>query len=250
MKTKIFAHRGASAYAPENTLTAFSLAVTQGADGLELDVHLTRDEELVVLHDSALTRTTGQSGRVEELTLAELRTISFGYPAKFEDKFAGTPIPTLAQVYELIRPTTLSINVELKEVTRDRAHVYIRKLCELAKAYQMEDRVFYSSFDHLALRDLLAFNPDAKVAPLYSETMLDAWDYAARLHADGIHPSYKQLFVFSDYLQRCHDLGISVRVWTVDDPDAIRALLAMGVDAIITNTPDVALAIRDQTPTI
>lgn len=250
MKTKILAHRGASAYAPENTLTAFSLAIEQGADGIELDVHLTRDEELVVLHDSSLLRTAGVSETVENLTLAELRTFSFGYASKFGELFANTPIPTLSEVYALIYPTALTINVELKEVTRRRAPIYIRKLCELTRAHHMEDRVVYSSFDHLALQELKTFAPDVRINPLYSETMLYAPDYAARMQADGIHPNYKQLFVFPDYLSACKERGIAVRVWTVDKPEDIRALIALGVDAIITNTPDVALAIRNENNTI
>ena len=240
MPTKIFAHRGASAYAPENTLPVFQLAIDQGADGIELDVHLTADLQPVVLHDSALMRTAGVSGVVEDFTLDELRTFDFGYATKFGSLFAGTQIPTLRQVFDLLAPTDLELNIELKEVTRTRAKIYLETLVRETQNSGMAERVCFSSFDHLALVELLSLFPSAKIAPLYSETMLHPWDYAKSMNADGIHPAYKQLFVFPEYLTLCHSHGITVRTWTVDDAETISALVHMGVDAIITNKPDIA----------
>ena len=104
MQPKIFAHRGASRYAPENTLPAFALAAEQGADGVELDVHLTRDDQLVVIHDETLERTTDGAGWVKDCTLAQLQTLS---AANGMDGFAGTRVPTLRQVLEQLRPTGL-----------------------------------------------------------------------------------------------------------------------------------------------
>lgn len=107
----IWAHRGASAHAPENTLPAFELAVEQGADGVELDVHLTADGHLVVTHDETIDRCSDGTGAIASLTLEQLR--AFDFSAGWEG-FAGTRIPTLREVYELLHPTDLTINVELK----------------------------------------------------------------------------------------------------------------------------------------
>ncbi len=111
MKTKIWAHRGASGHAPENTLEAFELAVRQGADGVELDVQLTRDGELVVIHDEEVDRVSGVKGFVKDFTLAELKKLNVNRPCP---KYENVRIPTLREVYELLRPSGLEINVELK----------------------------------------------------------------------------------------------------------------------------------------
>ena len=111
MKTKVWAHRGASAYAPENTLEAFQLAVEQKADGVELDVQMTKDGKLVVIHDETIDRTSGGHGRVMDYTLAELKEMKFN---RTHPEYADAAIPTLAEVYELLKPVGLEINVEIK----------------------------------------------------------------------------------------------------------------------------------------
>ena len=108
---KIFAHRGASSYAPETTLPAFALAASQGADGIELDVHLTRDGQLVVIHDETLERTTNGSGWVKDHTLAQLQQLRAD---NHMPGFADASIPTLEQVLELVKPTGMLVNIELK----------------------------------------------------------------------------------------------------------------------------------------
>ena len=111
MKTKVWAHRGASAYAPENTLEAFLLAAEQGADGVELDVQLTKDGEMVVVHDEEIDRVSDGSGFVKDYTLAELKTLNFN---KTHPEYQDVKIPTLREVYEALKPTGMTINVELK----------------------------------------------------------------------------------------------------------------------------------------
>ena len=111
MKTKVWAHRGASAYAPENTLEAFLLAAEQGADGVELDVQLTKDGEMVVVHDEEIDRVSDGSGFVKDYTLAELKNLNFN---KTHPEYQNVKIPTLREVYEALKPTGMTINVELK----------------------------------------------------------------------------------------------------------------------------------------
>ena len=162
MQPKIFAHRGASRYAPENTLPAFALAAEQGADGVELDVHLTRDDQLVVIHDETLERTTDGAGWVKDCTLAQLQALS---AANGMDGFAGTRVPTLRQVLEQLRPTGLLVNIELKTSVIWYAGIE-QKTLELVRDLGMADRVIYSSFNHYSIQQVRARDPSARTAYL------------------------------------------------------------------------------------
>ena len=153
MKTKVWAHRGASAYAPENTLEAFLLAAEQGADGVELDVQLTKDGEMVVVHDEEIDRVSDGSGFVKDYTLAELKILNFN---KTHPEYQDVKIPTLREVYEALKPTGVTINVELKTGIFWYKDLE-KKVLELTKEMEMEDRVIYSSFNHAATLLQLSF---------------------------------------------------------------------------------------------
>ena len=133
--TKVWAHRGASAYAPENTLEAFLLAAEQGADGVELDVQLTKDGEMVVVHDEEIDRVSDGSGFVKDYTLAELKTLNFN---KTHPEYQDVKIPTLHEVYEALKPTGMTINVELKTGIFWYKDLE-KKVLELTKEMEMED---------------------------------------------------------------------------------------------------------------
>ena len=238
-KTYIYAHRGASGYAPENTLEAFALAAEMGADGVELDVHLTRDGRVVVIHDSTIDRTSNGQGAVLDYTYEELLAFDFGY--KFYGERRGIRIPTLDQVYELLAPLGLVVNVEIKAKSAD-----VVAACErIATAYGMSDRVIYSSFDHLQIARVLELNPSAFVAPLYSFNMIKPWDYCANMKALASHPHMGQLTLFPEYVETCHSMGIRVHPWTANKEEDIALLLKLSADGIITNYPDLALRLRD-----
>ena len=241
MKTKIWAHRGASAYKPENTLEAFALAIEQGADGIELDVHLTKDGHIVVAHDERLERVSNGTGLICDYTLAELKELNFN--RQFLDQPACR-IPTLEEVYSLIRGTSLTVNVELK-TTEELYPELPEKLVNMAREHGMEERVIYSSFNHYSLQELKKINPDAQIGLLYQLGLIDPWVYAKYVNADAIHPPYKVIAVFPKIVARCHENGIMVNVWTVDDPKALCYMYRCGVDAVITNKPDVALKCRE-----
>ena len=152
MRTKIIAHRGASAYAPENTPAAFKLAIEQGADGLELDVHLTKDGEVVVAHDLQLERVSDGIGRICDYTLAELKQLNFN------KTFPDSPrcvLPTLAEVYEMVAATEreLVVNVELKTIEMLYPDMP-EKLIQLEQKHGMAGRILYSSFNHYSLMAL------------------------------------------------------------------------------------------------
>ena len=241
MKTNIIAHRGASAYSAENTLPAFELAILQGSEGLELDVHLTKDKEVIVAHDLELERVSDGTGRICDYTLSELR--EFNFSAAFPEQ-QPSHAPTLAEVYSLVSDTQLIVNVELK-TTEVLYPELPEKLINLEREYAMEGRVIYSSFNHYSLMAIRQLNPKSEIGLLYAMGLVDPWIYAKHLSATALHPHYKIIGALPETVARCHENGIKVNVWTVDDPTTIGYMLNLGVDMIITNKPDKALEVRD-----
>ena len=195
-KTYVYAHRGASAYAPENTLDAFALAAEMNADGVELDVHFTKDGKVVVIHDEKIDRTSNGQGAVLDYTYDELLAFDFG--CKFYGERKGVKLPLLSDVYELLAPTGMVVNVEIKAVDPE-----ICAAChEIAVAYGMEKKVIYSSFNHFHLAKMKEIDPDAFIAPLYGFNMLKPWDYCAMINADASHPRQNQISLLPEYRQK------------------------------------------------
>ncbi len=236
MATKVWAHRGASGYAPENTIPAFKMAVEQGADGVELDVHLSADDKLMVIHDETVDRTSNGSGRVVDMTCQELKKLDFsnGMPG-----YANTRIPTLREVYGLLKNTNLTINVEIKCDVVIYYGIW-NKVIEMEREMGMQGRIIYSSFNHYVLMKLREVDPTAKIGLLYSEAMVDPWVYANYLHAQAIHPHFLAALNCPGLLEGCRDAGVLVHPWTCNDEKVIRDLAAAKVDAVITNYPDTA----------
>lgn len=237
--TKVWAHRGACAYAPENTLPAFRMAVDMGAQGIELDVHESRDGALMVIHDETVDRTSSSHGRVVDQTLAELKALDFSAGM---EQYQGVQIPTLPEVYELIKPTGLSINVEIK------CDVVIYwgiwdKLIALEREMGMQGRILYSSFNHYVLPKIRELDPNAKIGLLYGEALVDPWVYAKYLHADALHPHYLAALFGPGMIEGCKRNNVAIHTWTVNDPDVMRKLALADVEAVITNKPDVALQV-------
>lgn len=238
-KTFVWAHRGASGYRPENTLEAFALASEMGADGVELDVHFTRDGHVVVIHDEKIDRTSNGQGEVKDYTLEELNAFDFGF--KFYGERRGIKLPTLDEVYELLSPAGLTVNVEIKAV--DPA---LPAECDrIAKKYNMEDKVIYSSFDHLQLIRMKQANPDAVIAPLYGFNLVNPWNYAKDMGAAAVHPRLTLLDRLEAYVDRCHSEGLRVHPWTVNSEEEVKHLIELGCDAVITNYPDMAISVRE-----
>ena len=163
-RTLVFGHRGANAYAPMNTLPSFELAVKQGADGVELDVQLSKDGQLIVLHDFTVDHSTDGQGYARDMTLAQLRELDAGI--KFSEEFRGTQIPTLDEVFEAIGDK-LYVNVEIKSETEGTDGVE-QKTVDCIAQYSMEARVIVSSFNPLALRRFRAIMPDVPIGYLYA----------------------------------------------------------------------------------
>jgi len=239
--TEIWAHRGASTQAPENTLEAFELAIQQQADGIELDVQMSADHVVVVCHDETIERVSTGSGALSTMTLDQLR----GY--RYNAGMAGfdATIPTLAEVLDLIASTGLRINIELKNslVPQPGLEAAVEAAVSASRlADEMAERVVYSSFNHHSLAHLAASRTPAELAVLHVKPLPDAWAQAIRLGAKATHPQWTSLDEAD--VAAIHAAGLKVRPWTLDEPDQIRLALARGVDAIITNTPEAALRMR------
>lgn len=246
-RTKIWAHRGASGFAPENTLPAFEIAKQLDVDGIELDVQMTKDGKLVVIHDETIDRTGNGSGYVKDYTLEQLRQFNF---AKDKPMFGFVPIPTLEEVYALFAGTDYVINVELKTnvIPYDGSDVKAQegkisdmrcleeKVHELTARMGMEERVVYSSFSHYSVKKMQQYTTKEKTAFLFRDGWMDVVSYGVTHQVNALHPCSFQLGLES-MIQECHKEGMKVHVWTVNDEHEALRMRDMGVDAIITNHP-------------
>ncbi|HET9126775.1 MAG TPA: glycerophosphodiester phosphodiesterase [Propionibacteriaceae bacterium] len=234
MSPQVWGHRGASDRAPENTLPAFELAVRAGADGIELDVQRSADGALVVCHDETVERTSDGEGAIVDLTLDELRSLDF---SNGMEAFAGTRIPLLAEVFELMRPTGLLVNVELKDSEEPYPGMAAQALA-LAADMGVSDRVIWSSFNHHTLLAIRDADPAAPTGVLVVEPLVDIWAYARRLGASAVHPYHRALRLMPDAVERCHAAGVRVNTWTVNSPADLADMAKLGVDVVISNVPD------------
>jgi glycerophosphoryl diester phosphodiesterase len=227
----IWAHRGAAAKAPENTMAAFLAAEAAGADGIELDVHLSRDGVPVVIHDATVDRTTDGQGSVARMTQERLRQLDAG--GWFHPSFVGETVPTLEEVFAWAGDR-LRLNVEIKAVAAGLAVI------ELLRDYPLV-RVLLSSCDHRLLERLRQQNPDLPLGFLVeSRFWRRTVRRAARCGAESVHPRYD---LFSRSLAAvCQRHGLAVHCWTVDRPDVCASLRRRGVDGVFTNDP--ALIVR------
>lgn len=241
----MWAHRGASAYRPENTIPAFVLAEEQGADGIECDVMFCRDGELVVCHDERLDRLCGVPVAVRELPLAELQKLPVldrAFPG------IGATIPTLAEAVASVG-SGIQWNVELKVDRHHDAEAIARAAATLIRTLPLEGRVLVSSFHPLALLALRTAAPEIPTAYLREGGggLQGAWHRIwERLTAtEAIHPDFAS--VDEGSVRRWKRAGWAVNVWTVDDEEDLLALDRLEVDGVITNRPDVALSLYSET---
>jgi glycerophosphoryl diester phosphodiesterase len=231
----IIAHRGSSATAPENTLAAFRLAVEQEADAIELDVDLTRDGQLIVMHDATVDRTTNGHGRVSDLTLDEIERLDAGTWKSPE--FKGQRVPLLEEVFEELGRWLL-INVEIKGMAI-RGSGLEQKLAALIAKYDLINRVIVSSFNPFALRRVK--RSDRRLAcgllvePELPIFLREAWLTPLIPHLDARHPHHSQ--VNKAAVDHWHERGLFVNAWTANEVSTIRALISAGVDGIIGDDP-------------
>jgi glycerophosphoryl diester phosphodiesterase len=232
--TLVFGHRGAAAYAPENTLASFRLAMEQGAHGVEFDVHLTRDGVPVVIHDFSLDKTTSGHGPVVEHEYEDLEALDAGSHKGSE--FAGEPIPTLEEVFRLLSGK-LAMNVEVKADTDGIEDA----VAALIDQYGVNDWVIVSSFNPLILQRFAAKYPQIALGYLYDESMPyeEFLQLLTNVKLQARHPHHTM--IDASFVRVAKQFGYRINTWTVNEPARAIELRQFGVDVIITDTPDVIL---------
>ena len=235
MKCRNFGHRGFSGMYPENTLLAFEKALEAGCEGMEFDVHLTRDGQLVIIHDEAIDRTSDQTGLVKDRTYEELCRVNFAYPAKFGDKFPFQRIPTLREYFELVKEREILSNIELKTGVYEYPGIE-QAVWELIQEYHLEDRIIVSSFNHHSVLRMKAIAPSLPCGFLSETWILDAGSYVQSHGVEAYHPQFHMLTEPEVADLRAH--GVQMNTWTVNEIPDIQEMIRIGVDGIISNYPD------------
>lgn len=238
----IFAHRGASKVAPENTMAAFKKAIEMNAGGFELDTHLTSDGYLVVTHDDNLGRTCNGEGIVKDHDLKYLKGLDFG--GWFSEEFEGERIPLLGDVFDLLSGRDMILNIEIKATPGKFIESIGDEVAKMINSYNFAKKTIISSFNHYVLLKIKKNYPEIAVAPLYSSGIFAyIGEYAKKIGADAIHPNFRS--VTPKVLESCREHNIKINSWTIDNADDISQLYKMGVDGIITNVPDIALSVLE-----
>ncbi|KGM46192.1 glycerophosphodiester phosphodiesterase [Neobacillus niacini] len=236
--TQIFAHRGYSALFAENTMSAFIAAEKANADGLELDVQLTKDGEVVVIHDEKVDRTTSGSGFVKDYTFNEIRKLNANKKGVKKE-----PIPSLIQVLEWMQSNQVVCNIELKNNLFPYEGME-EKVIQLVRNYNLMDRIIFSSFNHYSIVLCYRIAPEIETAPLFNERIYMPWVYAQSIRAKGIHP--KLATITDDIIDGAIKNGIAVRPYTVNKDNDISRLLKINCTALITDDPVKAIKIKQQ----
>lgn len=239
----IIAHRGASAHAPENTLAAFELALRQGADAVELDAKLSADGQIVVFHDLTIDRTTEGHGPLNKMTLAQLRNLDAG--SHFDVAFQGERIPTLEEVLKAVGQLTY-INIELTNYA-NLLDDLPNKVAALVKRLKLSQRVFFSSFNPIALTRIRQLLPECPAGLLATAGRSGAWARSWVGHLlkyQALHPEHRD--ATPELVEGVHQRGKKIFVWTVNQSDEMRRLFQIGVDGIFTDDPVLARQVLEQ----
>ncbi|MDN3016580.1 glycerophosphodiester phosphodiesterase [Paenibacillus sp. BSR1-1] len=236
--TQIFAHRGYSALFAENTMGAFIEAEKAGADGLELDVQLTKDGEIVVIHDEKVDRTTTGKGFVKDFLYKEIRKFNAN-----KNGLKKEAIPSLAEVLEWLKTNKLICNIELKNGLIPYEGME-EKVIKLVRKYGLSDRIIISSFNHYSIVQSYRLAPEIETAPLFIEGIYMPWIYSQAIRAKGIHPKHSSMSdnIFINTMQN----GIAVRPYTVNKDADMHRFFNINCTAFITDDPVKALRIRKQ----
>ena len=240
----LFAHRGFSGEYPENSPLAFQMAVEKTcADGIESDVHISKDGKLVISHDASVERTSNGAGFIKDMTYDELLALDIG--AWKSPAFAGQHIWTLGQLLDFCKETRLLLNLELKNYEVFYSGLEQRVIDEV-RARNMQDRVFVSSFNHISMQRFKELCPDIETGLLYDKPLLDMEHYIRRSSADNMHPRYMLLQYQPELVDLFHSRGMKVNTWTVNDAENMADMMRRGVDCIISNHPDVLCRVADE----
>ena len=231
----IIAHRGASAYAPENTIAAFNKAIELGAKSFELDVQLTKDGHLIVCHDTTIDRTTDGTGLIAEMTLEEIQKYDAG--SWYDPSFTGERIPLLSEVFAIL-PDDGLLTIEIKKAELDTSNIEAPLVALIEKHNRLE-YTMVSSFNHYSLMKIKKINPSVKTVASILANLVNPVAYFKGDHfqVDAVTCHYETLskMIVADL----KFAGLDVYTWTVNDADIARRMLEMGVDAVLSNHPDI-----------
>jgi glycerophosphoryl diester phosphodiesterase len=230
-KPLVIGHRGAAGEAPENTLASFQLALLQGAEGIELDVHVSRDGDIIVCHDPSIDRTTDGSGFIYEMTTAEIKSFDAG--SWFSKSFQGQQVPLLGEVFDLV-PQHILINVEIKYSYGGQMEM---RLLDFLRQRGRLQNVVISSFDHKCIHRVKLLEPKAKAGLLYASNLIDHGGYAQLFGVDihSIHPHYQSIDKAD--VDGAIAAELAVYPYTVNHIEDMNQMIQYGVNGIITDFP-------------
>lgn len=231
-----FAHRGSLTEAPENTLPSFKKAIHNGAKAIELDVQLSKDNQLIICHDHHFRRLNHKiKGFVNDYSLEEIKKMDIG--SSFSNDYTGTTIPTLEEFIEIC-PQDITLNIEIKNIPI--IHDNIENiLIECLTKHNRFDNLIISSFDHLALNKIHKIAPNIDLGMLFHYRILKTWNYveSSGLEISSIHPN--EVFVDRNFVEECKNLGYKVYPYTVNQYDRYKELLNYGVDGVFSDNPEI-----------
>lgn len=232
--SKNIAHRGFSGKYPENTMLAFKKAYEVGCDGIEMDVHLTKDNVMVIIHDEDIARTTDGQGFVRDFTYEELR--KFDASAGFRGQYGHNPIPTFEEYVAWAKDLPIFTNVEIKN------SVYYydgleEALIQMIRDNHMEDKIIFSSFNNASIMKCKALAPEIQCGFLMDGCIGNAGAYVKKMGVECAHPDWHKLT--DEEIAGCKAHGIKINTWTVNEEKEMIRLRDLGIDGIISNYPDV-----------
>ncbi len=233
---KIYAHRGYSEKYPENTMLAFQKAVEFGADGIETDVHQTKDGILVLCHDESIDRTSDGYGQIKDMTYEELLKYDFG-----KYSYLNLSIPRLDELLALAKETGIELNIEIKT---DHYHYegIEKKVLDMINDYGILDQVMFSSFCLDSLLILRKLDPNVRIGYLFEDDFEEHVTLAKQAHCDYIHPEY--VFLDDAMMQRFNLENIGINAWTINEREDMEFFLAHGLRGCITNCVELGVQVK------
>lgn len=238
VQTKVFAHRGLKKHYPENTIGAFDSALRYGADGLELDVRLTKDNELVIMHDDTVDRMSDGTGYVRELLFSDIKELIISNKGKQSVKHEK--VPSLREVAERYSHQDVLLNIELKLFAWDR-----KDFLEAIEPYISlfnKDKLIFSSFDHVILKELLKLDSELNVAPISHGALINTEDYLQKHEFKSLHFKYTTRTI--EEINKLKVKGYLLRPYTINSPDVMNRFFTENIDGIITDNVEKAIEIR------
>ena len=255
MKIQVVGHRGASGYAPETTIASYRMAIQMGADHVETDVHRSRDGILVAIHDADVSRTTNGKGFVADHTLAELKALDAGswfnkaFPERARPDYIGLRVPALQEVMDVVQETNAGLFIEIKEPERYQQSAVSHQpsgnsrlpdlesaLISLIHSSHMKNRTHVLSFSADSLRKIKGLDESVPTVFLVAKPYENPVQATLTIPADELGILHTR--ATPALVEEAHRSGIRISVWTVDQPEDMKRMIAMGVDRITTNYPD------------